>query len=117
MGTVIMNGPPDCPNGDWCVSCLMDAKQRQWEQYQDEIQKGHEASGEKKTVIPWPAGLTKALFVGEYRAVAGDYPQMGMVDPLCWTHVAGINPSKTEESPSPIVPVPGPLPPSALRRR
>lgn len=96
MGTVILNGPPECPNGGWCLSCLMDAKQRQWEAFQEEIKAGYEADADKVKIIPWPVGLTKALFVGIYRAVAGDYAQLGVVEPLCWTHVAGLNPTEQE---------------------
>jgi hypothetical protein len=93
MGTVLMNGPPDCPDGRWCPACLMDAKQRQWELNQDEVRAGYQASGEKLTVITWPAGLTKTLHTGAYRAVCGDFPGLGIVDDLCWNHVAGTNPS------------------------
>lgn len=93
MGRVVMNGPPELPNSQWCVACLMDAKQRQWEQFADEIQAGYAASGEKLTVIAWPDALTKELQAGIWRAVCGDFPQAGIVDSLCWTHVAGINPT------------------------
>lgn len=94
MGRVLMNGPPDCPDGEWCPACLMDAKQRQWEQYQDEINAGFEASGEKLTVIPWPPGLTRLLLTGAWRAVCGDFPNVGLIDGLCWNHVAGTNPTR-----------------------
>ena len=36
MGRVLMNEPPDCPEGQWCPACLMTAKQRQWEMHGDE---------------------------------------------------------------------------------
>jgi len=92
MGRVIMNGPPDSPYGEWCPYCLMEAKHKQWSLTQDEQKAGLEASGDKLTVIPWPDGLTKEMQEGRYRAVAGAAPQLGIVDLLCWDHVAGIAP-------------------------
>lgn len=113
MARVIMNGPGP---GRWCPACLMDAKQRQWEMFQDEIQAGYEASGDAKpVVIPWPKALDAELFEGEYRAVCGDLAMLGLVDGLCWNHVAGINPTQAE--------VPSQLdtttkvPPGLLKRR
>lgn len=93
MGRVILNGPPDCaePCG-WCLFCLMEAKQKQWELNQDRIKAGAEAPGDKLTVIGWLDGLTKELLPGWYRAVCGSAPQLGVVDGLCWGHVAGIQP-------------------------
>lgn len=96
MGRVIMNGPP--PGRNYCIACLMQAKQRQGEAHQDDIQKGHAKGGDELTVIPWPAGLTAELLEGDYRAVCGDFPAVGVVDGLCWSHVAGINPSPVEAS-------------------
>jgi hypothetical protein len=114
MGQVILNGPPECLQGEYCLSCLMDAKQRQWEAYQEEIKAGYAAPADKKTVIAWPPGLTDTLYVGLYRAVAGDYAQLGVVEPLCWTHVAGINPTDTDRPEL----IPGrALPPGLLKPR
>ena len=90
MGRVLLNGPPDPAGRRWCPFCLMRAKQQQWTQYQDEIQAGYAAPGDKLTVIPWPAGLTAELSEGPYCAVPGDFPAMGMVDGLCWNDVAGL---------------------------
>lgn len=93
MGRVIMNGPPECPGGyDWCVICLCEAKQKQWHLTQDEQAAGLAASGEKTTAIAWPAALTKELNQGTYRAVAGSAPQLGVIDGICWDHVAGLQP-------------------------
>lgn len=110
MGRVIMNGP--LPNRDWCVACLMDAKQKQWEQYQDEIQAGWAAPGDKVTVIPWPEGLTNELAEGPYRAVCGDLSMLGIVDGICWRHVAGTNPSET---PGSLLEARGQIPPGLLK--
>lgn len=99
MGQVLMNGPPDCPDGQWCPACLMTAKQRQWEMHGDEIKAGYDASGEKLTVIPWLPALTGELHAGRWRAVCGDFPGLGMIDGLCWNHVAGINPTVPEQAP------------------
>lgn len=96
MGRVIMNGPP--PDRGYCLACLMTAKQRQWEQYQDEIQAGYAVSGDKLVVIPWPDALTKEILAGDYRAVAYDFSSVGVVDGLCWGHVAGINPTESPAS-------------------
>jgi len=94
MARGVMNGPPP---GAWCLACLMDAKQRQWEMYQAEIQAGYAASGDAKpAVIPWPEALTRELGEGAYRAVCGEIPALGIVDGLCWNHVAGINPSQPD---------------------
>jgi len=91
MARVIMNGPPP---GDWCPICLMDAKQRQWEAFQDDIQKGYDADADADPVIiPWPAALTKEMLRGDFRAATGEAPSLGIIDGLCWNHVAGINPS------------------------
>ena len=90
MGRVIINGPPP---GNWCLACLMTAKQRQWEAHQGEIQAGADKGGDELTVIPWPEGLTNELAHGDYRAVCGEFPHLGVVDGLCWAHVAGINPA------------------------
>jgi hypothetical protein len=116
MGRVIMNGPPDCPDGHWCPACLMNAKQRQWEQYQDEIKAGHDASGEKLKVIEWPAALTRELQAGRYRAVCGEFPGVGMIDGLCWDHVAGINPTPAAME-APVLDTTTRLPPGLVRRR
>ncbi len=93
MGRVIMIGPVD--EASACPFCLMAAKQKQWEMYQDQIKAGYEASGEKVTVIPWPAALDSEILDGAYRAVPGDAPQLGLVAGLCWNHVAGIGPTRT----------------------
>jgi hypothetical protein len=113
MAQVIMNGPPDCPDGRWCPVCLMDAKQKQWEMYTPEIEKAYAASGDDKpTVIPWPAALNRELFPGLYRAVNWDLQQLGLIDGLCWGHVAGTNPTKAEV---PVLDTQTKLPPGLLR--
>lgn len=99
MGRVIMNGPPDAPGAalgtGWCVVCLMAAKQKQWETWQTQIQAGYAAPGDAQpVVIPWPGALTAELSEGLYRAVSGEVPMLGVVDGLCWNHVAGINPTQ-----------------------
>lgn len=97
MAQVILNGPPDCPDGRWCPVCLMQAKQRQWETYQHEIQMGYGAPAtDKPVVITWPPALTRELFAGWFRAVSGDLPMLGIIDGLCWSHVAGINPATAD---------------------
>lgn len=95
MAQVIMLGPP--AHTRWCVICLMAAKQKQWETYQDQIEAGYKAPADgKPVVIPWPDVLTRELFEGEYRAVPGEATMLGIVDGLCWNHVAGINPTSAE---------------------
>lgn len=112
MGRVIMNGPPDIVTGRWCPACLMRAKQQQWETYQDEIQAGYAAPGDQTIVIQWPDALTAELYRGAYRAVAGDFPQLGIVDDLCWNDVAGTNPQR---APSQLLTPAGPVPPGLIR--
>jgi hypothetical protein len=115
MAQVIMNGPPDGPGRGWCPVCLMTAKQRQWEMFQEAIQDGYKASGDKPPVIiPWPDALTRELFEGTYRAVSGEAPMLGIVDGLCWNHVAGINPTETE--PVPQLDTSTKLPPGLLKK-
>lgn len=93
MARVILNGPP--PLERWCPLCLMDAKQKQWEMFQKRIQDGYAASGDTDPVIiRWPDVLTRELCEGAYRAVPGDAPMLGIVDGLCWNHVAGTNPTE-----------------------
>lgn len=113
MGRVVMNGPPECPDGEWCVACLMRAKQRQWEGYQDRIQAGFDAPGDKTVYVQWPEALTRELRTGLYRAVCGDFPQLGIVPGLCWDDVAGINPTRI---PAGLEVANGPLPPGLLRK-
>jgi hypothetical protein len=94
VAQVIMNGPPDSNAEPWCPVCLMNAKQKQWEAYAYDIKAGYDApAGGSPVVIPWPAALTRELFAGRYRAVCGDTPMLGIIDGLCWDHVAGINPT------------------------
>lgn len=109
MGQVLMNDPPVCPDGQWCPACLMIAKQQQWETHQDEIQAGYEASGEKLTVIPWLPALNTELRTGRYRAVCGEFPQLGIIDGLCWQHVAGGRPHQPQQQASPLVAAPAGL--------
>jgi hypothetical protein len=110
MGRVIMNGPPDCPDGAWCPACLMIAKQMQWEASQEAIEAGYAASGDKLTVIPWLNALTAELQPGRWRAVCGEFMQLGLVDGLCWGHVAGGR-LRSPEAASPLaVPPPGFMP-------
>jgi hypothetical protein len=108
MGTVHFNGPND-PDGK-CVICLMHAKQAQWEMHQDEVKAAIAASGEKQVWIPWPSGLV--ILDGPYRAVPGDAPQMGLVDGLCWDHVAGLKPARPT-----FLETPGVMPPGLLKGR
>ena len=110
MGTVHMNGPAS-PEGV-CPFCLMQAKQVQWEMYQEEIKAGYEASGEKTTWIPWPAALDGSLLEGRYLAVAGDAPHLGLVGGLCWDHVAGVREPKPADS---LLRADGALPPGLLK--
>ena len=98
MGIVHLTGPPDCPDGRWCVACLMDAKQKQWEAHQEKIQAGYAAPGDQVTWIPWLTALTPELRPGVYRAVSGELPMLGVVDGLCWDHVAGTNPTRAPGS-------------------
>lgn len=109
MGRVVMNGPSQ-PGA--CPACLMIGKQQQWEMYQDEIQAGYEASGEKVAVIPWPSALDAEISLGHYRAVCGEFPSLGIVDGLCWAHVAGGRPAgaQAQQVPAGLIPSAGPLP-------
>jgi len=119
MGRVMMNDPPACPDGQWCPACLMTAKQEQWIMYQDDIEAGYAASGEKLTVIEWPQALTKELRTGRYRAVCGEFPMLGIVEGLCWDHVAGAQPRAPQPAPAApgLIPATGPLPPGLRRPR
>jgi hypothetical protein len=107
VGTVHLTGPGE-PRGK-CVFCLAAAKQVQWDQYQDQIRAGFEAGGDKVTWIPWPPGLDKMILDGPYRAVPGDAPGLGVVDGLCWDHVAGLGQR------SGLAAAPGPLPPGLIK--
>jgi hypothetical protein len=113
MSQVIMVGPADCPDGEWCPVCLMDAKQKQWEMYTPEIEAGYAASADgRPVVIPWPAALSKELHSGRYRAVNWDLQQLGLISGLCWNHVAGTNPTKAEV---PVLDTQTKLPPGLLK--
>lgn len=114
MGRVLMNEPPA---GDWCVACLMIAKQEQWVMYQDEIQAGYEASGEELKVIPFPPALAKEMQVGRWRAVCGEFPQLGIVDGLCWQHVAGGRAPRPVQPQAPALDTTTKLPPGLMKRR
>jgi hypothetical protein len=101
MGKVIMNGPE--PSGK-CIVCLMDAKQRQWEMFAEEIQAGYAAGGDAKPVIiPWSEVLDREVQPGDYRGVCYEFSQLGVIEPLCWHHMAGINPTQVEDT-APAVP-------------
>lgn len=97
MAQVIMLGPP--AHTRWCPVCLMAAKQKQWEMFTDEIQAGYAAPADgRPVVLAWPEALTRELFEGEYQAVSADVSMLGLIDGLCWNHVAGINPTSAEVS-------------------
>jgi len=101
MGRVIMNGPADPPSGRWCLVCLMDAKQRQWEMYEDQIKAGQEKPGDAPvTIVPWPAVLERELRLGPYRAVSFEFTMLGVIDGLCWDHVAGTHPTVADVPPA-----------------
>lgn len=117
MGRVLMNPPPDCPDGSWCPACLMIGKQQQWEMFQDEIQAGYEASGEKLKVIEWPRALTDDLQPGRWRAVCGEFPSLGLVDGLCWGHVAGGRAPQPVQPQAPALDTATKLPPGFIKRR
>lgn len=91
MGAVHLNGPD--PGGRPCPMCLMAAKQHQWERFQEQIKAGFAQPADQETWIPWPADGPKIL-AGMYRAVPGEAPQLGIVDGLCWDHVAGFGASR-----------------------
>lgn len=88
MGIVHMNGPAD-PHGK-CPFCLMHAKQVQWSMYQADAEAAWRAPGDEVRYFPWPPALDKEVLEGRYRAVPGDAPHLGIMDGLCWDHVAGI---------------------------
>jgi hypothetical protein len=94
MGAVYMHEPPPCPDGRWCAACLMAVKQKQWEAFQDRIQAGYDKGGDEQTWIPFPSALAGELREGSFRAVCGEFPSLGVIEPLCWDHVAGINPTR-----------------------
>ena len=111
MAQVIMNGPPE---GRWCPLCLMDAKQKQWEMNEDAIKAGYDAPAtDKPVVIGWPAALTRELHEGAYRAVNWELSVLGLIDGLCWNHVAGTNPTSAEV---PMLDTQTKLPPGLLKR-
>jgi hypothetical protein len=110
MGTVHLNGPPLDIAAGACPFCLMHAKQVQWEMYQDEITAGQKASGDKMKRIPWPPALDKEIFAGEYLAVPGEAPSLGLVR-LCWDHVAGLAIPVSPE----LIAAQGPVPPGLLK--
>ena len=94
MGRVIVNGPEDCGHKrGWCVICLAEAKQTQWLLTKDDQEAGLKKPGDELTVIPWMPALYKEMFPGLYRGVSGSAPQLGVVDGLCWNHMAGIAPA------------------------
>lgn len=115
MAQVILNGPVETTR--WCIACLMAAKQKQWEMHQEAIQAAYAApASDDPVVIAWPQALYRELFHGDYRAVCGELPMLGVVDALCWNHVAGVNPTEAPAGPSPLVEARGQVPPG-LRRR
>lgn len=94
MAQVILVGPAP---GNWCIACLMDAKQKHWEMSADARKAGYEApASDKPVVIGWPAVLDRELLDGPYRGVCGELPMLGVVDGLCWNHMAGTNPADAE---------------------
>lgn len=109
MGIVHLNGPTDATGK--CVICLAEAKQKQWETSQDEINAGSAASGDKTTYIPWPRGLDNEIQDGRYRGIAGAAPQMGVIDGLCWDHMAGVQ----EQKPASALTQEAVIPPGLLR--
>lgn len=76
-----------------CPMCLMYAKQMQWTRNLERIEAHHELpETEKQLVIAWPPELEKHIRPGYYRGVPGDSPSMGIIDGLCWDHLAGYDP-------------------------
>lgn len=107
MGQVHMNGPE--PDDTACPVCLMQAKQRQWERFADDIQAGLKAPDDDVAWIPWPGDLL--IRTAEYVAVPGDVPQMGLLK-ICWDHVAGLGPAPSVRQ---LLEAPGPLPPGLAK--
>jgi hypothetical protein len=99
MALVHLVGPDDTTGK--CVMCLAHAKQLQWNAYQGEIKAAHAAGGDRVQWLAWLPALDKEILDGPYRAVPGDAPQLGVVDGLCWDHVAGIG---APAPPSPVIP-------------
>jgi hypothetical protein len=115
MARVIMVGPPDPGEGRWCPVCLMDAKQKQWEIHEADILKAYDLpAADKPVVFPWPGALTRELHAGYYRAVCYDFQMLGLIDGLCWNHVAGTNPTRADV---PQLDTQTKLPPGLLKGR
>lgn len=99
----------------------MRAKQKQWETFFDMITAGYEKPGDVVTAIPFPPGLVKEMLPGRWRGVASSFPQLGIIDGLCWPDLAGIDPSSRPGAPgtldtSGVIP-PGVIPPGYRKGR
>jgi hypothetical protein len=108
MGTVHYNGPPETERP--CVICLMRGKYAQLEAYKSEVDEALKADAGEEVWIPWPPGIK--IYSGYYRAVPGDAPGLGIVDGLCWDHVAGFG---TPLPAGPALDVTTQLPPGLLK--
>jgi hypothetical protein len=93
MGRARLNGPPPNVADDACVICLMAVKQQQWEAFKTDIEDAWAADADKLKYIAWLPALDKQIQRGDYLAVCGDFPQLGMIR-ICWDHVAGAYASK-----------------------
>jgi hypothetical protein len=92
MGTVHLVEPAD-PGFRPCPLCLMAAKQYQWSLYQEMIEGFLKDADDKAAKwIPWPDG-GPLIREGSWRGVPGDAPNLGLVDGLCWDHLAGFDPN------------------------
>lgn len=90
MARVIMEGPPPCGEDcGWCVLCISEVKMRHFQASQERIKAG-QASPMAMVRVPWQAILTAALQPGRYRGIAGGAAHLGVIDGLCWDHIAGL---------------------------
>lgn len=93
MTQIRFNEPPDPPVGDvWCTFCLMLAKNKLLSAHKADLEKlANDGRDDKVHWVPWDDKLF--LMPGRYTGLS-DMPQLGMLENLCWTHLAGIKMSK-----------------------
>lgn len=111
MGIVHLSEPPPFDYRP-CVLCLSAAKQAQWETFSEMIEGSLKADDDTVTWVPWLAS-PPLIREGNWRAVPGDAPQLGVIDGLCWDHVAGFGRPKLR---APLLDGAG-LPPGLLKGR
>lgn len=100
MSRTSLNGPDPELARCSCVMCLMRAKQAQFEDSKNELEKiWKDSKSDAETVyLGFDPKYDKMLRPGPYRGVPGDAPSLGIIGPstpggedgLCWDHLAGL---------------------------